>query len=154
MEETPTSFLIPLSSILIPLSSVLTPPSSVLIPHYSPVRAAPLGQPGMSHEEPPAHALHRLILANEPLLQERVQFQQPGLHHVGTDNSEFRMQRPECRASGLSDFWFLVSDFYVIRLSMPPVSRLPSFLPGIMLKTGTRVRAPALSTRSIALSGN
>ena len=32
------------------------------------------------------------------------------------DNSEFRTQRPECRTSGYSDFWFLTSDFWTIRL--------------------------------------
>jgi len=32
------------------------------------------------------------------------------------DNSEFRTQRPECRTSGHSDFWFLTSDFCIIRL--------------------------------------
>ncbi|MCX6842543.1 MAG: hypothetical protein NTX53_09720 [candidate division WOR-3 bacterium] len=31
------------------------------------------------------------------------------------DNSEFRTQRPECRTSGHSDFWFLTSDFCIIR---------------------------------------
>jgi hypothetical protein len=31
------------------------------------------------------------------------------------DNSEFRTQRPECRPSGHSDFWFLISDFCIIR---------------------------------------
>ena len=32
-----------------------------------------------------------------------------------SDNSEFRTQRPECRTSGHSDVWFLVSDFCIIR---------------------------------------
>jgi len=31
------------------------------------------------------------------------------------DNSEFRTQRPECRTSGHSDFWFLIFDFCIIR---------------------------------------
>ena len=31
------------------------------------------------------------------------------------DNSEFRTQRPECRTAGHSDFWFLISDFCIIR---------------------------------------
>jgi hypothetical protein len=31
------------------------------------------------------------------------------------DNSESRTQRPECRTSGHSDFWFLISDFCIIR---------------------------------------
>ena len=31
------------------------------------------------------------------------------------DNSEFRTQRPECRTSGHSDFWFLTSDVCITR---------------------------------------
>ena len=58
------------------------------------LRLAQAGQPGMGHEQPPAHALHRLILADKPLLQERVQFQQPGLRHPFRD---CRVPNYDCR---------------------------------------------------------
>jgi hypothetical protein len=44
------------------------------------------------------------------------------------DNSEFRTQRPECRTSGHSDFWFLISYFCTIRFVNRQV--MPADVPG------------------------
>jgi len=70
------------------------------------------------------------------------------------DNSEFRTQRPECRTPGHSDFWFLASDFCIIRfVNRQGLSEFPviansvcsswSIVPGTEdRKPGTKNREP------------